>query len=163
MSDNPFVTPTLTSQDYAAIAKSDPAIISGARWFWWIAGLSLINTIVAHTGGNMSFVMGLGFTLIADAVFHEYMVIAFIIDLFFLGFFVAIGWFATKGRVWAFIVGIVVYVLDLAIYLYFQDWLPVAFHALALFYIFRAMGTLRTAIKAAKEPAPVVTPPPLAS
>ncbi len=162
MPDSPFVASDTTPRlDYAAIAKSDPQIISGARWFWWIAGLSLINTIVAHTGGTMSFVMGLGFTLIADAFFQQYKVIAFAIDLCFLGFFFAVGWFGTKGRLWAFILGIVVYVLDSCIYLYFQDWLPLGFHALALFYIIRATGLLRTAVKAAKETSPAA-PPPLA-
>ncbi len=163
MPDSPFVaSETSARPDYAAIAKTDPQIISGARWFWWIAALSLINTVVAHSGGNMSFVMGLGFTLIADGVFHEYVAIAVIIDLLFLAFFFAMGWFAGKGQVWAFVLGIVVYVLDSCIYLYFQDWLPVGFHALALFYIIRATIILRKAIKTAAEPAPVATPPPLA-
>lgn len=165
MAENPFTStaaPAPAALDYAAIAKSDPQIISGAHWFWWIVGLSLINTIVAHSGGSMSFVMGLGFTLIADAAFQEFKVIAFAIDVLFLGFFFGMGWFARQGHVWAFIAGIVVYVLDSAIYLYFQDWLPFGFHALALFYIVRATGRLRSAIKATRE-APVAAPPPLAS
>lgn len=110
----------------------------------------------------MSFVMGLGFTLIADAFFQQYKAIAFAIDLCFLGFFFAAGWFGTKGHLWAFILGIVVYVLDSCIYLYFQDWFPFGFHVLALFYIIRATGILRTAIKTAKA-APPTEPPPLAT
>ena len=35
---------------------------SGARWFYWIAGLSLINSIAAVSGSNWSFLAGLGIT-----------------------------------------------------------------------------------------------------
>ena len=35
---------------------------SGARWFYWIAGLSLINAIAAAANSNWSFLAGLGIT-----------------------------------------------------------------------------------------------------
>ncbi len=161
MAENPFTqTSTSSRPDYAAIAATDPKIKSGAQWFWWIVALSVINTIVAHCGGQMSFVMGLGFTLIIDAVFQAYKAVAFVLDFVVLAFFFAMGWFATKGRVWAFAVGIGAYTLDACIYLYFQDWLPFAFHGLALFYLYQAMLRLRNAIQSAGE-APVAGPPPL--
>ena len=167
MAENPFTAPSAggpaaTAQiDPAVVAQANPQIISGARWFWWIAGLSLVNSAIMHGGGQTSFVIGLGFTLVADAVFQALKPIAFLIDAVAIGFFFGIGWFAGKGRVWAFITGIVFYVLDAGIYLYFQDWMPLAFHAFALFYIIRATTQLRADLAVARTAPPAaVTPPP---
>lgn len=168
MADNPF---TQSSQpatlDYEAIAKSDAQIISGARWFWWIAGLSIVNSLILHSGGDRSFVIGLGFTLMADVIFREMKVIAFIIDAIALGFFIGIGWFAGKGRFWAFVVGMVAYTLDAGIYVLLQDWMSLAFHGLGLFYLFRGAQVLRNAVKlaaAAPQTPPLAepAPPPIA-
>jgi len=35
---------------------------SGARWFYWIAGLSMINSIAAMSNSSWSFLAGLGIT-----------------------------------------------------------------------------------------------------
>ena len=44
---------------------------SGANWFYWIAGLSLINSIVFLFGGNLSFIAGLGITQMLNAVVDQ--------------------------------------------------------------------------------------------
>ena len=41
---------------------------SSANWFYWIAGLSVVNSIVVHTGSSWSFIAGLGITQLIDAV-----------------------------------------------------------------------------------------------
>src|SRR5436189_2962081 len=38
----------------------------GANWFYWVAGLSLVNSAVILGGGSLFFVIGLGATLVAD-------------------------------------------------------------------------------------------------
>lgn len=163
MAENPFTQTAATPIDRSLIAQSNPQIISGAGWFWWIAGLSIVNTAMVHSGSDMNFVIGLGFTLIADTVFREMMLIAFVIDAVALALFFALGFFAKKGHLWAFVVGIVLYSLDALIYLYFQDWMSAGFHGLALFYLFRGAKGLHEALKAAAAPSAVVAPPPLAS
>ncbi|MBI5381251.1 MAG: hypothetical protein HZA31_05065 [Opitutae bacterium] len=164
MAESPFTqTAAPSALDYATIAKSNPQIISGAQWFWWIVGLSCVNTLVQHSGGSVNFVIGLGFTQVADAIFREAKPIAFAIDALALGFFFAMGWYATKGRQWAFITGLVFYSLDALIYVAVQDWMSAAFHGLALYFIIRATKLLRAAIQeartAAAAPATPVPPP----
>lgn len=160
MAENPFTQPAAPAAPaYAALAQSDPQIIGGARWFWWIAGLSLINSVLIHSGSDTSFVIGLGFTLVADAIFQEMKFIAFAIDAVAIGMIFALGWFAGRGHVWAFITGIVLYTIDALIYVPMQSWMPVGFHVFALFFIFRALLLLRKAIKEAKaQPAEAATP-----
>src|SRR3989442_13684974 len=40
----------------------------GTNWFYWVAGLSLVNSAVILGGGSIFFVIGLGFTLRADSL-----------------------------------------------------------------------------------------------
>ncbi len=164
MAENPFIQPPIltTAQptatiDVAAIAKGSPEVLSGARWFWWIAGLSLANTIILHSEGKTNFVVGLGLTLIVDSLLQNLKLLAFAFDAVALGCFVLLGWWAGKGRRWAFVVGGMLYLGDSLIYLYFQEWMCVAFHLFALCFIFRGGYKLHSLIKLAQA-----TPPPAA-
>lgn len=151
MPDSPFVQPQqLTAEDKKVAVETTPGVANGAKWFWWIAGLSLVNTVLIHSGSDTSFVVGLGFTLMADALFQSVKAIAFAIDAVALGFFFLMGYLSLRGHFWAFIVGAVVYAGDALIYLYFQDFMSVAFHGLALFYIVKGALGLRAALKDAQ-------------
>jgi hypothetical protein len=150
MSSNPFTSADTPTVDRAAILAANPGIKSAAHWFWWIVGLSLINTVLIHSGSQTSFAVGLGFTLLADVVFREWMVVALVFDVLVIGFFVAMGVFAVRGHRWAFLIGGLVYAADALIFLYFQDFLALALHGWALFSITTGGMTLHRAIKAAK-------------
>jgi hypothetical protein len=161
MAENPFTQTETVRIDRALVAQSEPEVMSGANWFWWIAGLSVVNSIMMHSGSDRSFVIGLGFTLVADVVFKEVKIIAFAIDAVALLAICGLGFFSRKGHFWAFVTGIVLYSLDALIYVAFQDWMSVGFHGLALFYLIRGAKQLRTALKAAAEAPPVTAPPPV--
>jgi len=130
------------------LAQRLPGFQSGARWFWWIAGLSAVNVACDLAHANVNFVLGLAFTLLAHGAFASNIGAALVVDALFIGGFWFIGQQAQKGRTWAFAVGVVVYLIDGLIYLKYQDWMPVAFHALALFYIGKAFMSLQEARKA---------------
>jgi hypothetical protein len=147
-----------------------PILRSGANWFFWIAGLSIINSIIAATGSNWNFVVGLGITQAADA-FGSVMitgttgtVIALLFDALVAGGFAGLGLAARKGASWAFIVGMSLYSLDALLLAWVTDWLSVAFHGVALFFLFngfRASRQLAAARAAALIPpgmAPPLTP-----
>jgi len=129
------------------VALSSPAIRSAARWFWWIAGLSLVNVVMFQTGSKGSFVVGLGITALSDVLFANSKPVGFVIDAIAIGFFLWMGSQASRGKLWAFYVGLVVYSLDALIYLNVQDWMPVAFHGLAIFFIGRGALALREALQ----------------
>lgn len=132
---------------------------NGGGWFFWIAGLSLINSVVIHTGGNLNFVVGLGFTAIVDTLFRSatlYLpMLAYFFDAIALGLFVLFGYFARKGKIWAFITGFVLYALDAVIYVVLPDspeWLPIGFHAFVLFSIWGGWQAARKLQRAATPP-----------
>jgi hypothetical protein len=38
----------------------------GTNWFYWVAGLSLLNSLLMHVGAQIHFLVGLGVSLLAD-------------------------------------------------------------------------------------------------
>jgi hypothetical protein len=56
-----------------------------------------------------------------------------------------LGVFANKYKGWAFILGMVLFAMDGAVGLLIPDWIGIAFHAYALFMIFRGYSALRAA------------------
>lgn len=118
---------------------------SGAHWFYWIAALSLITSVIALTGNSWAFLVSLGITQIADGIaigVAERMdtgvvkIVALVFDVIAAGLFALIGYFASKRLAWLFVVGMVIYALDALIFLFAQQWLGIAFHAFALYSIF---------------------------
>ncbi len=139
-----------------------------ANWFYWIAGLSLLNVFAAST--NFEFVLGSGFVQ-AAAAFGTGAQIA--IDAAVIGSFALLGLLASRRHTWAFIVGMILYALDGAIYLVVQDYFPVIVHAFVLYVLYvgvRASMALnsvpaetRTMVMphagTGSNPAPGATPP----
>lgn len=120
---------------------------SGANWFFWIAGLSIVNSVVILTGGAWSFIIGLGVTQIIDVIGYEMgsigTAVALGLDMLAAGVFVLFGALARKGYAAAFITGMVLYALDGLIFFAVADWLSVGFHAFALFCIFSGLTARR--------------------
>jgi hypothetical protein len=121
---------------------------SGASWYYWIAALSLINSIAALSGSSWGFIVGLGITQVVDAFGEGFgaggKVVALALNLVVAGIFVLFGVFAHKRHAWAFIVGMVLFGLDGVIFVLVQDWLGVGFHVFVLFMLFRGMQAGRS-------------------
>jgi hypothetical protein len=118
----------------------------GANWFYWIAGLSLVNTVAAMAGVNWRFILGLGVTQVVDAIGANLSgggkAAALVVDAFIAGFFVLMGSFAGKLKTWAFVVGMVLFGLDAGVSLLIKDWIGLAFHGYALYCIYRGYSKL---------------------
>ena len=129
----------------------DPALEqqlkSGAGWFYWIAALSLVNSIMALTGSKWGFALGLGVTQIIDAAASSFagagQAIAFTLDLLAAGLLVLFGVFGNKRHVWAFVVGMVLVGLDTVLTGLLLMWMSLAFHVFALFCIFKGYQACR--------------------
>ncbi len=119
----------------------DPEVQSAASWFYWIVGLSAINSLAAHTGMGFSFFLGLAITALVDYGSGS-MVFALVVDAVVYGLFVVLGLKAARGARWAFIVGMILYALDGALYLIGQQWFSVAFHGYALYCLFKGLQAL---------------------
>ena len=119
---------------------------SGALWFFWVAGLSLVNSVVALAGQEWRFIIGLGITQFADALAAHTgrgVVLAGVIDAAVVGGFVLLGRFALRGSLWAFAVGLAFYALDGVIFLIIRDWIGVAFHVFVPVMTARGLAAAR--------------------
>jgi hypothetical protein len=138
---------------------------SGARWFFWIAGLTVVTSLFTLSGSGYVFFLSLGATQFIDGVakglsneFGEGVRIAgLVLDLLIAGAFALLGWFAYRKNLWAFVVGMAIFALDALILLVAQVWISFLFHALVTYWIFRGYQAGRAL--AALERNPEVTPP----
>jgi hypothetical protein len=119
---------------------------NGALWFYWIAGLSLVNTVAALVHQSWRFILGLGITQLADSLAarsgHGHVVVA-VVDVLVIGGFALIGRFAQRGHVWAFVAGGIFYALDGLLFLAERDWVAVGFHVFVLVMIARGFDAAR--------------------
>jgi hypothetical protein len=126
-----------------SVQSTDAIVLSAARWFWWIAALSLINTALFYAGSSTNFVIGLAMTTFASMALADHVALALGVVAVTLGFYFLMGWQAQRQKAWAFYLGLVFYALDALIYVKFEDWMSVAFHAWAMFGIFKGVLRLR--------------------
>jgi hypothetical protein len=105
--------------DAALVAQRD----SGAGWFFWIAALTLVNSLLIVFGSEMTFGLGLGFTLLVDAVSTDIAqktpsmaagarVFEIFFDIAAIGLTLLWGFLGRKGQNWAMLTGLILLALD---------------------------------------------------
>ena len=118
---------------------------NGGQWFYWIAALSLINAALAFAGQEWRFILGLG----ATQLVHEMAksgsagTKAGLVGVALIVVFAVMGQRAVQGHRWAFLLGMVLFALDGALFVLIQDWVGVGFHAFALLMIGRGYAAAR--------------------
>jgi len=117
---------------------------SGANWFYWIAGLSLITSIITFSGGSWRFLISLGTTQVIDGIAAALSAevggsapqfIALVLDVFLTAIFVLFGVFANKKLLWAYILGMAAFVIDGLVSLVIQDFVSVIAHVVVLIFM----------------------------
>jgi hypothetical protein len=124
---------------------------SGANWFFLIAGLSIVNSVLFLVGSERSFVAGLGITQIVDFIVSNLgltgaapQMLSLLINLPILGGFVLLGVLGRREKEWPFWIGMILYGLDTLIFLVAADWLSLLFHIVAVYYMFKGVRALRS-------------------
>ena len=144
---NPVYAPAMASPAGMAntgeLMELDKKIRNHGSWYFWIAGLTLVNTVTSFSGSGGAFLLGLSITQVFDSFAASAggggTMVALLLDAMAIGMFVLFGVFALKSHNWAFIVGIILYGLDTVLTLLFQSWLSLAFHAWALVSLIAGM------------------------
>jgi len=160
----------------AALGDLSKRFKNGASWFYWVAALSLINSLIGMFGGEWAFIFGLGGTQLVEGVALAaaqdapesagiIKAVAMVISIGILGAVAVVGWLSNKGITPVFLIGIVLYLLDGVLFLLVADWFAVGFHAFAAFQMisgFRALGQLKKLLplQAAGMPAEGAPPVP---
>lgn len=143
MTQSSFTEPTYSQADLY-VASLVASLKSGTQWFYWIAALSLVNSLIVTFGGSVSFIVGLGITQLIDGLAREGIAngtaIAIAANVLISAGFAAVAYFGGKNIVWVTILGLVLYVLDAGIFLLVQDWWSIGFHAYATYAIWRGLS-----------------------
>jgi hypothetical protein len=116
---------------------------TGANNFYWIAGLSVINSMISTFGGSVTFVIGLGITQLVDAfasIFSQevaeaallFKIIGLVLSILLSGVFALFGFFA----------GMILYGLDALLLLLFKDWIGFLFHLYFMWGLWNGLGAL---------------------
>ncbi|HUE74554.1 MAG TPA: hypothetical protein VMP01_27045 [Pirellulaceae bacterium] len=127
---------------------------NGAHWFYWVAALSLVTSLIILGGGETHFVIGLGITLLASGMAAGFaqqapeaaltlQIIAVAFSLFVSAIVALFGWMSAKRYTAVMAIGMGLYFLDGALYLLIQDWMSIAFHAFALYCMWTGMSAFR--------------------
>lgn len=117
----------------------------GANWFYWVAGLSVVNSLIRLLQGDVHFVIGLAATQIVDIIAagiaqnkpeaaHVVRGVAFGIGLIVALIVMLFGWLSRKGFLSVYALGMLLYLLDGLIFVFLmKDWISAGFHAYALY------------------------------
>ena len=126
---------------------------NSAKNFYWIAGLSFINSIITAFGGEFYLVMGLGSTLFVDyfavgmgleapEMAIVFTGIALVVSFIASGIFALFGFLGAKGKSWAYIVGMAFYGIDTLIMLALQEWKGLIIHLFFMYALFTGLRAL---------------------
>lgn len=115
------------------------ALKAAAAWFLWVAGLSMVNSLLYLSRVRFQFIFGLGIAQLGDALARRVGGASFLLDIvinvFLAGVFVVFFYFGRQGKKWAFWSGMILYALDGLLMLLFKAFIGFAFHAFALFWM----------------------------
>lgn len=116
----------------------------GAKWFYWIAGFSVLNTMGVILKFNGTFVVGLGVNILFDIFAYNYQLFAlYTLSFIMSALFGVIGYFSLKRYSWIYLAGIILYVLDTILCLYIRDFFMAGFHVVALFNLIKGFAALK--------------------
>lgn len=146
--------PNASQQNFQETYRLEQSLKGGAGWFYAIAGLSFLNSVIALFRGTLSFIFGLGITQLVDGAGGAFgrvgSVFALFVNFFIVLIFVAMGYFAGKSKRWAFIAGMILYGIDGLIFLLVSDFVGFGFHIFAIFSIWSGYKAI-SALEAIKQ------------
>lgn len=131
--------------DYGQHAELSQRFASGANWFYWIAGLTLVTSLIGLLGSEWGFALSLGITRLIDgfAIFFSESfgeapkVIAVVLDIFITALFVGFGYLANKRHMWAYLTGMILFLFDSLLSIIIFDVLGIIIHGFALVMMIR--------------------------
>jgi hypothetical protein len=133
-------------QDAQRLA-AEQKLIGAAKWFYWIAALSVVNAGLILSGANWHFLLGMGIIDAVAAVGNQGgrggMVAAIFVTAFITGICALFGSLALKKYAWVFWLGMALYAVDGLLVFLAGDVLAVVFHAFVLFCLFQGPVALK--------------------
>lgn len=121
---------------------------AGANWFFWLAGLSVLNSLAVYFVGISNGPFALGITQWVDGTIGPLTPQAYtpplstfglVINILIAAAFAGFGYLARRGNDVAFLIGIFLYVIDALLSLGLRDFWGFSFHLVGFFFLFRGL------------------------
>jgi hypothetical protein len=143
--------------DAAANAATIASMRRGASWFFTVAALSGINSLLQIFDAKIRFIFGLGITQVAGALAGHTTngtVVLLLVDGLFIGLLLLCGKWAREKSQGAFLGGMTAYALDGLLLVLFGMWIDAAVHAYALYRMWQGYAASRelAALEQAAQP-----------
>ena len=122
----------------------------GASWFYTVAILSGINSLLQILDAKIRFIFGLGITQVVGSMAKEGgngTVVLLLVDGLFIGLLLLCGKWARERSQGAFLGGMTAYALDGLLLVLFGMWIDAAVHAYALYRMWQGYGASRELLK----------------
>ena len=121
----------------------------GASWISTVAVFAIINSALTFLDVNLRFIFSLGVADISAFIAQASesggaKVLAIAVTIGCSAAFLGLAHFAKKGAAWAFVVAMVLYSLDGAVWFLVQDWLEIGCHVFAVFMMFKGLQASQT-------------------
>lgn len=132
----------------STVRSDRSGIYSGANWFFWLAALSVINSLIVFYFGTRNFPFAFGATqwldgttgpLTSEGWMPPLHATGLAIDILIAAAFAGFGYLARRGIDVAFVFGLFLYAVDALLSLGLKDFFGFAFHFIGLFYLFRGL------------------------
>jgi len=119
------------------------SVLHAADWFFWLAILSILNSLVVFYYQTPNTPIALGITQWIDGtsgVFNGAMTAGELLtNILIAGVLAAFGLMARRGSDIAFVVGIFLYVIDTFLIIGLRDFFGFGVHLIALFFIVKGL------------------------
>lgn len=119
------------------------SILHGANWFFWLAILSVINTLIVYRYQTPNTPIALAITQWLDGTSSglnpTMSTRSMMINLLIAGVLAGFGVLARRGSDVAFVVGIFLYVIDAMLAIGLRDVFGFGVHLLGLFFLFKGL------------------------
>src|ERR1700736_4046828 len=139
-------TPVRSPGAATEVAASIAGMRRGASWFFTIAALSGVNSLLQIFDAKIRFVFGLGITQVAGSLARHTTngtVVLLLVDGLFLGLLLLCGKWAREKSQGAFLGGMTAYALDGLLLVLFGMWIDAAVHAYALYRMWQGYAASR--------------------
>ena len=118
-------------------------VLHGADWFFWLAILSVINSLIVYFYNTPNTPVALGVTQWLDGT-HGGLGASMtpgwlVINILIAGVLAMFGLMARRGSDIAFVVGIFLYVVDALLILGLRDFFGFGVHLIGLFFLFKGL------------------------
>jgi hypothetical protein len=112
-------------------------MLRGANWFYWIAALSVLQILAMMQHMAWGTAIGLAAVRYPDQILSG---TPYLVDALAVVVFIALGIATRKPLTWVFVFGMLLYVLDGALFLIQRNYAGVAIHLLILYFLWGGLS-----------------------